>query len=367
MINQDVLEAGVARGVLTPDQVQQLRALAGELTKPPIPEPQDDEKLRFITGFNDIFVTIGIGLFIGAIGYFLNDYAGTGGAAIVIAVSSWLLADFFTRKRRMAFPSIVLLCIFAWAVFWAAAAIVASLFVLLSSAESESATTAFNDLNRFRLDDSTPSGIIFGASVVTVLLTALHYWRFRVPITIAVGVAALIGVMLAVVEMVSPGFVSAHINALLAVGGLCTFALAMRYDLSDPLRVTRRTDIAFWLHMLAAPLIVHPIVSQLIDGVDEAQTGNAVLVLAIFLLLGIIAVVIDRRAMLVSGLSYAGYAFVWLFSKSGLSDHAFPATLLALGAFVLLLSAGWRPVRRFFLGLLPDRFARNLPHPLSSA
>ena len=46
---------------------------------------------------------------------------------------------------------------------------------------------------------------------------------------------------------------------LLLLCGLAVFALAMRFDLSDPKRQTRRTDIAFWLHMLAAPLIVHPL------------------------------------------------------------------------------------------------------------
>jgi hypothetical protein len=38
-----------------------------------------------------------------------------------------------------------------------------------------------------------------------------------------------------------------------------------------------------------------------------------------------------------------------------------PATVLALGAFVLLLSAGWRPLRAAILGVTPSAFTRNLP------
>jgi hypothetical protein len=46
--------------------------------------------------------------------------------------------------------------------------------------------------------------------------------------------------------------------------GLRVFAAAMSFDLSDRDRMTRRSDCAFWLHLLAAPLIVHSLIS-LID------------------------------------------------------------------------------------------------------
>ena len=40
-------------------------------------------------------------------------------ADIAVAVASWLLAEYFTRKSRMALPSIVLLLAYAGAVFLA--------------------------------------------------------------------------------------------------------------------------------------------------------------------------------------------------------------------------------------------------------
>jgi hypothetical protein len=84
----------------------------------------------------------------------------------------------------------------------------------------------------------------------------------------------------------------------------------------------------------------------------------------VFLVFAVIAVVIDRRAMLVSGLTYAGIAFGSLLRQTGLSDMTAPATLLALGIFVLLLSAGWRALRRAVLLPFPISIARLLPSPL---
>ena len=46
--------------------------------------------------------------------------------------------------------------------------------------------------------------------------------------------------------------------------GIAVFLAAMKFDMSDRNRVTQRTDIAFWLHLLAAPLIVHSIVHPLL-------------------------------------------------------------------------------------------------------
>ena len=157
------------------------------------------------------------------------------------------------------------------------------------------------------------------------------------------------------------------LNPLLLTCGFAIFAAAMRFDMSDPLRLTRRTDIAFWLHLLAAPLIVHPIVAGFLGGRAMVDPSRALLVLAVFFALAAVAVLIDRRAILVSGLTYAGIAFGTLIRQAGLADRTVPATLLALGAFVLLLSAGWRPLRATILMALPTDLARRLPNPSATS
>ncbi|MBL0403584.1 hypothetical protein JKG68_06355 [Microvirga aerilata] len=352
MISESVLVQAVTRGILTDQQATDLRSLARQMNAAAIPEPEDDEKLRLVSGFSDIFVTLGLALFTGALAY-LTERLGLTTMWAVLAVTAWLLAEFFTLRRRMALPSIALLVLFAVAVFSCATYLLgAVLGVAVEPDVSE-------------ILGSGDSLIFVGAALLTLALTALHYFRFRVPITIAAGTAALAVAVIGLISAVAPGFVEVYLKPLVLLTGLGVFALAMRFDLADPQRATRRTDIAFWLHLLAAPMIVHPLIAQLSEGADMSTVAPAVL--AVFLALGIVAVVIDRRAMLVSGLVYAGYALGSLFQRVGFADTTTPLTALALGAFVLLLSAGWRPVRTGLLKLLPSHLAHRLPHPILSS
>ena len=160
-------------------------------------------------------------------------------------------------------------------------------------------------------------------------------------------------------------------NWLLLTSGLIVFLLAMRFDMTDLKRETRRTDIAFWLHLLAAPLIVHPLLATVgghpfnaAVGLTQAPLDSrvAMTVLAIFLGLGLVSLIIDRRALLVSGLTYAGIAFGTLLHNSGVTDNTPAATLLVLGAFILFLSALWRVLRGAILRLLPRALVLRLPH-----
>jgi hypothetical protein len=335
-----------ARGVITSGQSAALLAIAAEPAHgngsvPVTGAPQDDEKLRLLTGFGDIFVTIGLGLFFGGLAHFAS-WLGLAGLAVVFAVAAWLLAEFFTRRQRMALPSIVLFVVFACSVFVAivgAVSGISNVWVLMA--------------------DSRPFTFAF-AGLLTFVAAGLHYWRFRVPIAPAAGAVALIPCLLGFVHAgLEPGVAFAAQPVLLAGYGMLVFALAMAFDLSDPRRLTRRSDIAFWLHMLAAALIVHPLLSRFTPagsaGADVA-TGP---ILGVFFALGIVAVLIDRRALLVSSLIYVGIAFGTLVRGAGWSDAA-PLTMLALGVLVLLLSGAWHPLRRALLSLLPHRLAARL-------
>ena len=117
MIASEILAKGVEQGIISAEQAERLRALEDVREPPELPASPDDEQLRFIGGFSDIFVTIGLAMFLGAIGYFSLQTGGKLGMWIAIAITAWLLAEFFTRLRRMALPSIVLLIVFAVAVF----------------------------------------------------------------------------------------------------------------------------------------------------------------------------------------------------------------------------------------------------------
>jgi hypothetical protein len=356
MIASEILAKGVERGIITAEQAERLRTLENAGEPPELPVSPDDEQLRFISGFSDVFVTIGLAMFLGAIGFFALQIAGEIGASIVISAAAWLLAEFFTRRRRMALPSIVLLIVFACAVFIGAS---------FASDASYTSYSPYAQRNLFNLYTGQPT-VVSGAAFVTVPLVALHYWRFRVPITIAAGCAALTGAVFSLFYGLLPNLPAVAYNAVILVCGLVVFAFAMRFDMTDLERRTRRTDIAFWLHLLAAPLIVHSVTRGLLTDASKLDPGTAVAIIAVFLALSFVAVMIDRRAMLVSGLSYAGVAFWALIRQAGLSDMTTPLTLLALGAFVLLLSAGWRPLRAGILKLTPPTLTRRLPQPTLS-
>ena len=358
MIASEILNRGVEQGIITAEQAQRLRALENAGEPPELPASPDDEQLRFISGFSDIFVTIGLAMFLGAIGYFGSLTGGKLGMWIAVAVTAWMLAEFFTRRRRMALPSIVLLMVFAAAVFMGAAAF------LGAGTRPYSYPPAASGV--FALGAIEPT-ILAAAAFVTVLLTALHYWRFRVPITLAAGCGALTGTVVGLVYGLAPELSPVAYNAVILACGLAIFALAMRFDTADPERLTRRTDIAFWLHLLASPLIVHSLVKGMMTDASKLSPGTAVAIMAVFLALSFVAVLIDRRAMLVSGLSYAGVAFWTLIRQAGISDVTTPLTILALGAFVLLLSAGWKPLRAGILRMTPSTLTRRLPQPSLSA
>lgn len=351
MTASETLAKGVEQGIITAQQAERLLALENVSDPIEFPASPDDEQLRFISGFSDIFVTIGLAMFLGAIGFFASVTGGGSGAGIVIAAAAWLLAEFFTRVRRMALPSIVLLIVFACAVFVAAGH-------AIDAGSAGHAPRGLRDL--LGVDTGRPI-VVAGAAFVTVLMVAAHYWRFRVPITVAAGCAALAGTVFSLFYATAPDLPPVAYNAVIFICGVAIFVFAMRFDMADPERRTRRTDIAFWLHLLAAPLIVHSVTRGLVTDASKLDSGTAVAIIVVFLALSFVAVLIDRRAMLVSGLSYAGVAFWALIRQAGISDMTTPLTLLALGAFVLLLSAGWRPLRAGILSMVPATFTQYLP------
>jgi hypothetical protein len=73
-------------------------------------------------------------------------------------------------------------------------------------------------------------------------------------------------------------------------------------------------------------------------------------------------VLIDRRALLVAGLAYLGFAIGVTLSDVGRGGaFTLASTLVILGAIVLTLGAGWVPLRRLLLPLLPSAISSRLP------
>jgi hypothetical protein len=335
-LSAEDLDAAVGQGIIdaaTRDRlilfVRTREASAGAMP--------EGETFRLLTGFIDIFVSIGILLVLGA----LTALGGASPVLVLVVLASWALAEYFTRVRRLALSSIVLLVSFVVSVF-------ACTIILMAK---DSADPMAGDGDGFN---------IIAASLAAVVAAALHWWRFRVPITVAAGFAALGGAVIASVHYVDETILNDHAAFVFLPLGLAAFALALGFDISDRERLTRRTDTAFWLHLLAAPAIVHSVIWGLLEP-GSAGTGGAVPIVGLICLLAIVALVVDRRAILVSSLSYLIYALSTLMSASGVMDLSYGLAALAAGAIVLLMSVAWQAMRSVVLSVLPQAIVGAMP------
>jgi MFS family permease len=351
MYSESDIESAVAAGALSPDAAAALRShVASRAATTPV----DEEHFRLITGFNDIFVSIAAAILLFAVAWigqaFGPKIAGVGPspfAGLFVAATAWGLAEFFTKKRRMALPSIVLLLAFTAGVL-----VTASSTLVLAIGEA-----AFEDNER------AVSLLAAGSAAIAAGATWLHWRRFRVPITIAVGAATAVGVVMALIAS-AVGDVDGLEDVMMVsalVLGIAVFLFAMWWDSSDPRRETRRSDVAFWLHLLSAPLIVHPIFSLLGLNDGDASIGEAVIVLGVYVLLGLTALAIDRRALLVSALAYVLFALISLFREFGAVELNIALAAFVIGSGLLLLSAFWHGVRRSVVRPLPDGLRARLP------
>jgi hypothetical protein len=364
MYSESDIEAAVAAGALTPQAAAALRDSVAQSRES---SAVDEESFRLLTGFNDIFVTIAAVLLLVAVGWIGANIGtslfGAGGhglhlgsdaslqqqrsfglagaiAGLLVAATSWGLAEYFTRRRRMALPSIILLAAFVYAVAAAAGGLGLAVSGLL--AQRGFATVA-------------------GFAGLAAAAGAWFHWRrFYVPITIAALTAALVATAVSLFFAAFPNALSAWLWVLL-VAGLAVFAYAMWWDMSDRTRTTRRSDVAFWLHLFAAPMIAHPFFALLGVSTGQIGVGVGVAVILLYVAFGIVALAIDRRALLVSSLAYVLSALAQLFQVAGAISLNIALTALVIGSALLMLSAFWHPIRRLVVERLPADVQARLP------
>lgn len=328
MYTDEDLNHGVKEGIFNQSSVELFRSNIAAQRQTSL---QDEENFRLISGFNDVFVVIASGLLLASVawlGFNITPMLGTSAVAAV----SWLLAEFFVNRRKMALPAIVLLLTFLGGVF--------------------ATPIAFNE---------QPNEFAFMlAGILTIVAAFIHWRRFRVPITVAAGVVALCASVGAATITIFP-FAFAWLNSLMLVAGIIIFGLAMYWDASDRDRKTRSSDVAFWLHLASAPMIVHPIFSSMgiLDGVGGIYGSLAVV--GLYVLLAMVSIAVDRRAIMISALVYVVYAFSTLLQTYGMVSYSFAITGVCIGGSLLLLSAFWQSSRKTVLKLLPAPVKQTLP------
>lgn len=339
-MDQVDLDAAVATGIITTGQADALRGLN-------VPSPTDAspptrasaEKFQVSRNFNEFFVAIGIliltvgtSLIIGATHVAPSWFIATAGTAG--------LAELVIRRSRMVLPGNMLMALLPLSVFLALGAGFAGALA--------SAFVAFICLKRYR----TPfSAFAAGLSLLFALYLALE-GKENDPFSMGFSTTAL-------------------------VGGFALFALAMALDLMDPLRRMLHSQVAFWLHMLAAPLVVHSVMSTVYGSPlmrDEfpftilppdtpfMTASGAAMILTTVAVIGLVALVIDRRALLVSSLGYLGAAVGYAMTTLGDKTNASYATMFLIGTGVILLGIGWDSVRSAVVRRIQNKtILRHLP------
>ena len=360
-----ILGEAAAAGVITPDQADPLEHFLssrkiGPVGSAPLPVRGDaglptaeapafeTEAPRFIRGFHDVLITIGIVIALAGI-WGVGSFYGVLPAIVI-------LAEILVRRQRLALPAVALTIAFVqWIAFVSAAVIDVEIEGL--------------------------SPVLYALAYVAPfpLLLSAFYWRYRVPLSLALTLMTACGLALAcffyllTILTGDPEFILHHpvaTSIILLVAALGLFSVAMYFDLKDPARQTRNSDVAFWLHLGAAPALLYAMLSFVfigdLDGFavfsENAGSAEALKVVAIVTLFMAVGLIIDRRAFVTSGLLSLGYAIYTLFDKANLSLDVYVfVTLLIVGVVVLTIGVGWPWFRRLVVLTLPPSLQAKLP------
>ncbi|MCU0903814.1 MAG: hypothetical protein MUE83_08055 [Tabrizicola sp.] len=334
------LRAAVAAGILSEAQAASLSALANDRAGKRAALPQEDEPFEFFRGFSEIFISIGLIILLTGATALLTAFGGFALLTLVplaTAGIAWWWAGYFTLKRRMTLPSMVL-----------ASAFGVGILIFAFAVLGQGAAVNQND------------GI--GAFLLATLAMLLWYWRFRLPfaafLTGLFALGFIYSVMVSNATLYALGGATSGFSALFDLGqspafatatllfGIGAFLIGMWFDTRDPHRLGRHAATAFWCHLLAAPALVNTVAITLLNG-----GGTGLLAIAL-VLITLLALVIDRRSFLTAAIAYIAIVIGWLMGEGAGTSWIF--ILLVLGSFITAIGTWWVQLRAKVMDLLPD-------------
>ncbi len=353
------LRAAVAAGLLSEAQAASVNTIAQERAGKRAAMPAEDEPFEFFRGFSEIFVSIGLIILLSGIAGFLAWFGGITSLTIVplgCAAIAWWWAGYFTLKRRMNLPSMVLALSFGGGIYL-------SVLTVLGQTAMPLRTT------------------VVLSFITAALGMAVWYRRFRLPFTVFIlGLFALGAVytMTASIDALG-GFVSGDRYglsglfdlrnspqfALATLGfGIAAFLAGMWFDIRDPHRLGRHAATAFWLHLLAAPALVNTVAMTLLN---TGGTGGFVTLIIALMVITVLALVIDRRSFLTAAIIYIAIAISWVAQGNGGSDvGTWIGVVIVLGALITAIGTWWVPLRSAVMRILPDFPGKNRLPPYAS-
>lgn len=184
--------------------------------------------------------------------------------------------------------------------------------------------------------------------VVVSGICAAYYSRFSTPDGSAAKLAVLASLYLLIVELIPADGLRS-----LSVVGAVIFIAAVWLDLKDPSRTGRRSRVASWLHVCAAPALLFPLEILMIITHTTAEDNFLIPWLVWSSPFVLAALLIDRRAYLVVILFTAfiiGYSNIKPMLSSG--QRTTQAVAISLAALVLVFL--WPPLRRWVMTRIPD-------------
>lgn len=379
MIDGPTLDRAVSAGIIDAAQRAALVSMAGEqsVVAPRLNAAASlsvDDQMRLVGGGNDIFVTVGIVLLFSGALFALRAVFPSDSLilATLLAAASWGVAEIVTRQKRMRLSSTLLALIFSASVF-------AFLSDFISTRFGLSGGINLLSLPALR-EDAMAIGLMLGGGLIAG--AAIYFVRFKVPVLAAVAAIAATGLaflaaILVYYDQVASGGIAAPdqlaevVSSALVVPLICgvlIFAVAVALDLHDRKRQTVWSDCAFWLHVVSAPLLVHPLfvlaTGQQETGIEPAAGAGVVLglMMALFVL---VALAIDRRSLLAPTLAYLGSIGIYYLISGAANTTGIPPfalILVSIGALVILFGAGWQRIRSLIIRpLLPTSLLNRLP------
>ncbi|MER9135961.1 hypothetical protein NKI20_06565 [Mesorhizobium sp. M0830] len=380
MIRAETLDKAIAAGLISQtlrDQLEAMeRSVAAEAQH--VDDEGDEENLRLVGGGNDLFITVGTVLLNAGIFFVLITMlpGQTFWIAGILAVFAWALAEIVTRQHRMKLSSSVLALIFMVAI------LVALALRVRASFDIRMPETIWQ-LLALRQTASRAGYLFLGGGIAAAVI---YFWRFRVPvlagvIAIAFTLLAFLQTAIILYDGVTTGAVAPpsleDVPELLRAAlymplicGLIVFSTAVAFDIHDRDRRKIWSDCAFWLHVVSAPMLVHPLfimaTGQNVAFGHIAPDANATIMLTI-LILGFVyvALAIDRRSLLVPTLAYFGSLGIYYLVNSASHSTGIPPfalILVVVGALIILFGAGWQRIRRIVVKpTLPAAVIRWLP------
>lgn len=334
------LRAAVAAGILTEAQAASLQALADGRAGRRATLPAEDEPFEFFRGFSEIFISIGLIILLTGTTGLLAAFGGFALLTLVplaTAAIAWWWAGYFTLKRRMTLPSMVLATAFGIGIV---------IFV-------------FTVLAQGGIDQRMIAVLGFSASALAMVA---WYRRFRLPFAAFLTGGFILGAVYAVTASASnlaglftgsqgygslfdlgesPAFATATL-----LFGVGAFLTGMWFDTRDPYRLGRHSATAFWCHLLAAPALVNTVAVTLLNG------GGIGFLAVALVLITLLALVIDRRSFLTAAIAYIAIVIGWVMGDGGGTSWIF--ILLILGAFITAIGTWWVQLRAKVMQMLPE-------------